>query len=254
MTDHLPTVIGSYLSPYVRKVLACLHLKGLAYRIDPIVPFYGNDEFARLSPLRRVPVLIDGDVVLADSSVICAYLDERYPDPPLLPQGAALRARARWFEEYADSRLGDTIVWHLYNQVVIRRFVWGEAPDEALLRQAREVEIPQSLDYLESELPAQGTLFDPQHGTLSLADVALAAFFRNAAFARYSIDATRWPRSAGFVDRVLGHPALATLAPFEVLSLRTPIAQVRDALAAAGAPISEHSFGSDAPQRGLFKT
>ena len=176
MTDRLPTVIGSYLSPYVRKVLACLHLKGLAYRIDPIVPFYGNDEFARLSPLRRVPVLIDGDVVLADSSVICAYLDERYPDPPLLPQGAALRARARWFEEYADSRLGDTIVWHLYNQVVIRRFVWGEAPDEALLRQAREVEIPQSLDYLESELPAQGTLFDPQHGTLSLADLKGGTF------------------------------------------------------------------------------
>ncbi|TNY25635.1 glutathione S-transferase N-terminal domain-containing protein, partial [Fulvimonas soli] len=47
------TVIGNYISPYVRKVLACLELKGLDYRIDPIIPFYGNDEFARLSPLRR---------------------------------------------------------------------------------------------------------------------------------------------------------------------------------------------------------
>ena len=56
------TVIGSYLSPYVRKVLVCLDIEGHApTRIDPIVPFYGNDEFARLSPLRRVPVLIDGD-------------------------------------------------------------------------------------------------------------------------------------------------------------------------------------------------
>ena len=48
------TVIGSFVSPYVRKVLACLALKELDYEIDPITPFYGNDEFERLSPLRRI--------------------------------------------------------------------------------------------------------------------------------------------------------------------------------------------------------
>ena len=61
-------IIGSFVSPYVRKVLACLELKGLDYRVDPITPFYGNDEFERLSPLRRIPVLIDGDLVLCDSA------------------------------------------------------------------------------------------------------------------------------------------------------------------------------------------
>ncbi|MCO2169110.1 glutathione S-transferase family protein, partial [Pseudomonas aeruginosa] len=35
-------IIGSYLSPYVRKVLVLLELKGIAYRIDPIVPFFGD--------------------------------------------------------------------------------------------------------------------------------------------------------------------------------------------------------------------
>src|SRR4051794_540870 len=45
------TIIGSFVSPYVRKVLACINLKGLAYEVDPITPFYGNDEFRRLSPL-----------------------------------------------------------------------------------------------------------------------------------------------------------------------------------------------------------
>lgn len=49
-------VIGSYLTPYVRKLLGCLGLKQLPYTIDPIVPFYGDESFARLSPLRRVPV------------------------------------------------------------------------------------------------------------------------------------------------------------------------------------------------------
>ena len=76
-------IIGSFVSPYVRKVLACLELKGLGYQVDPITPFYGNDEFERLSPLRRIPVLIDGDVTLCDSTVICAYLEEAYPATPL---------------------------------------------------------------------------------------------------------------------------------------------------------------------------
>jgi len=39
-------IIGSYRSPYVRKVLACLDLKGVAYEIDPIVPFMGDDRFS----------------------------------------------------------------------------------------------------------------------------------------------------------------------------------------------------------------
>jgi glutathione S-transferase len=243
------TIIGSYLSPYVRKVLVCLELKGLRYAIDPIVPFYGDDEFGRLSPLRRVPVLIDGSVTLADSTVICEYLDERYPSPALFPAGAVARARARWLEEFADSRLGEAIVWHLFNQVVIRRFVWGEPPDEQILRKAREVEIPQALDYLETQVPAEGHLF----GDIGVADVALAAFFRNAAFARYSVDSARWPRAAAYVARVLGHPAFVRLHRFEELSARTPIGRHRDALRDAGAPLSERSLGTAAPRRGVLQ-
>lgn len=78
MTQPL-TIIGSYVSPYVRKVLAGMNLKGVAYEVDPITPFFGNDEFRRLSPLCRIPVLIDGDLSVSDSSVICAYLDEAIP-------------------------------------------------------------------------------------------------------------------------------------------------------------------------------
>src|SRR5262247_3294885 len=87
-------VIGSYLSPYVRKVLVVLLHKGIDYEIDPIVPFYGDDRFARLSPLRRIPVLLDGDVVLSDSSVICQYLEDRSPEPAIYPRDVADRARA----------------------------------------------------------------------------------------------------------------------------------------------------------------
>ena len=81
MTAEPVRIIGSYISPYVRKVLAVLVAKGIAYEIDPIVPFMGDDRFAALSPLRRVPVLIDDRVTLCDSSVICQYLEDRHPEP-----------------------------------------------------------------------------------------------------------------------------------------------------------------------------
>ena len=126
-------VIGSYLSPYVRKVLVCLDLKGIPYEIDPIVPFMGDERFSKLSPLRRIPVLLDDRVTLADSSVICEYLEDRHPEPALYPRDAMSRARARWLEEFADTRMGEVFIWRLFNQVAIRPFVWGEQTDDALV-------------------------------------------------------------------------------------------------------------------------
>ena len=100
-------IIGNCISSYVRKVLVGVELKKLDDEIDPIAPFVGNDEFPPLRPLRRIPVLIDGGLVLNDSSVICQYLEHKYPTPALYPRDIADRAKARWLEEYADTRLAD---------------------------------------------------------------------------------------------------------------------------------------------------
>lgn len=243
------TIIGSYLSPYVRKVLVCLELKGLAYEIDPIVPFFGSDEFSQISPLRRVPVLIDGDITLSDSTVICEYLNERYPTPSVLPDLVEQRARSRWLEEYADSRMGDVMIWRFYGQLVVRRFVWNEQPDMTLVERARNEEIPQILDYLEQQLPAQGTLFD----RLSVADIAIASFCRNALFAGYEIDAQKWPKTARFIAHVYALPPFAALQAFEKVSLKTPIPQLREALKQAGAPVTSKTWGSSQPRKGVFE-
>src|SRR5215510_4910280 len=90
------TIIGGPASPYVRKVLALCEMKGVPYRLDPIVPFFGDERFSELNPLRRIPVFMDEDVSVSDSTVICEYLEERYPTPALLPSSPADRARARW--------------------------------------------------------------------------------------------------------------------------------------------------------------
>lgn len=241
------TVIGNYLSPYVRKVLVCLELKGVPYRIDPIAPFVGDEEFSRLSPLRRIPVLLDGDLVLNDSTVICEYLQDRFPERPLYPTDPVQRAKARWLEEYADSQLGDVIVWRMFFQKGVRRFLFNEGTDEDVVRKAREEELPVALDYLEAQLPAQGWIF----GELSIADVGIAAFFRNAVFVRYQVDAERWPRMAAFLERAWALPAFHALAAYEDGMLRTPLPEQRGVLAAMGAPLTETTCGNAPPRYGL---
>jgi glutathione S-transferase len=245
----LVRIVGSYLSPYVRKVLVALDRKGIAYQIDPIVPFFGDDRFSSASPIRRIPVLIDDRVTLPDSSVICQYLEERWPEPALYPRDVAQRAQARWLEEYADSRMGEVFIWGLFNQVAINPFVWGTPTDPEVLERVRNQDIPQILDYLESEAPADGFRFRD----VSIADIAIACFFRNAAFARYQVDAERWPRTASWVARTLALPSFAKLEPFEQKSARTPIPKQREALAAIGAPLTAESWGTASPRRGMMK-
>lgn len=247
MSDPI-TIIGSYVSPYVRKVLACMNLKGLDYEVDPITPFFGNDEFRRLSPLCRIPVLIDGDFSTSDSSVICAYLDEAYPGHQLLPTDPKDRARARWFEEFADTRLGEVFIWSLFYQTVVRPMVWGEPTDEARVSKALEQDIPAALDYLERELPTDGFLF----GDIGVADIALASFFRNAAYANFSVDPSRWRRTAAFVDRTLAHPCIAELLPLEDVQRNADIKGRRQALLEAGAGLTPHTMGVREPRRGLM--
>jgi glutathione S-transferase len=243
-------IIGSYLSPYVRKVLACLEVKGIAYEVDHIVPFFGDDRFSKLSPLRRIPVLVDGDLVLSDSSVICQYLEDRQPTPALFPRDIADRARARWLEEFADTRMGDVFIWRYFNQIAIRPRVWGEKGDRELVDRTLREEIPAVLDYLESEAPADGFRF----GVLSIADIAIAAFFRNAGFVRFQIDAVRWPRTAAWIGRTLASPALAKLARIEDAILRVPVPEQRAALKALGAPVSVETYAGAAPRRGIMPT
>jgi glutathione S-transferase len=245
------TIIGSYISPYVRKVLVCLDLKGIDYRVDPIVPFYGGDEFAAVSPVRRIPVLIDDRATLCDSTVICEYLEERYPRPSLFPSAPETRARARWLEEFADTRMGDVFIWRFFNEIVIKRFVWREETDTSVVERTLTVDVPAVLDYLERELPGEESYL---FGAISVADIAIAAFFRNAGFAGFEIDAGRWPVTARFVGRVLGQPSFTKLYRFEDLMLRTPIPKQRDALLAAGAPVTEKTFGTDTPRRGVLPT
>ena len=240
-------IIGSYLSPYVRKVLAVLEVKGIPYEVDPIVPFYGNDAFSQMSPVRRIPVLVDRerDIVLCDSTVIVEYLEDAYPDIPVYPSAPYEKARARWFEEYADSRVGDVFVWQLFNQT-IRKFVWNMEVDHDVVANATKNDVPEILDYLEEQVPQTGFLL----GNLTIADIALGSFFRNFHYARCSVDGARWPKVQSWVDRILALEPFQKLHVYEQCSISVPVTNVRDALEKIDAPLSPETCGTETPVAG----
>jgi len=180
--------------------------------------------------------------------VICQYIEDLQPSPALLPADIRDRARARWLEEFADTRMGDVFIWRMFNQIAIRPSVWGEKGDRDLVERTLKEDVPTVLDYLEAEAPADGFRF----GALGLADVAPACFFRNAAWARFQIDAARWPRAAAWMMRTLASPPFAKLAAIEDAVLRTPIPEQRDKLRSVGAPISADSYAGASPRRGVM--
>ena len=243
--DRPLRIIGSYVSPYVRKVLACLNLKGLAYEIDPITPFFGSDEFERLSPLRRIPIVVDGAFSVGDSTVICAYLDDAYPRPAVVPLDPRDRARARWFEEFADTRLGDLFIWGLYEKVVSPA-VWGEPGDEQRIARTLNEDLPRTLDYLEGELPADGYLVRRdrrcRHFDREVLPQRRLCRFRGRPSALAAHGRVR--------RRTLDHPCIAALLPFEDVQRSAEIKHRRQALIDAGAPLTEETLGIREPRRG----
>ena len=180
--------------------------------------------------------------------MICQYLEDRYPEPPLYPRDVAERARARWLEEFADSRMGDVFIWRLFNQMAIRPRVWNEPTDQAVVRQALEVEIPAVLDYLESAAAAAGLPVRRARHRRHLARLLLP---------QRGLRALPGGRGALAADRGLrrAHARAADLPEARGdrgQMLRTPIPKQRDALREIGVALTRESLGTQTPRRGVM--
>ncbi|QID19148.1 maleylacetoacetate isomerase [Nitrogeniibacter mangrovi] len=91
---------GYWRSTAAYRVRIALQLKGLSFESQAVdlraaASAQHRAAYAALNPQHLVPTLVDGDTVIGQSLAIIEYLDERYPQPPLLPGGAVERARAR---------------------------------------------------------------------------------------------------------------------------------------------------------------
>src|SRR3954471_22117019 len=96
---------GFHLSNYHNKVRLALLEKGIAFEEDPCTPSQKEDCLAR-SPLGKVPILeLDGGRRIAESEVICEYLEEAYPQKPLLPKDPYERAKVRELVTFVELHL-----------------------------------------------------------------------------------------------------------------------------------------------------
>jgi glutathione S-transferase len=206
---------GSSLSPFVRKTLAYVAEKGLTVEVKPVNLGSFEPEFVACSPFRKMPGFRDSDFAISDSSAIITYLEAKFPAPPLIPVEARSRARAIWYEEFADTILIPCMGKPFFNRVVAPRFLKREG-DLSAAEKAEKEELPPLLAYIERMMPASGFLVDDR---LTLADLAVASPFVNMEHLGIRPDAGKYPKTAAFVQAMLARPSFAALIVKEKLFL-----------------------------------
>ena len=249
-TRSMITIIGSFVSPYVRKVLACLNLKGLAYEVDPITPFFGNDEFERLSPLRRIPVLIDGDFSISDSIGDLRLSRRGLSRPPAVPrrrQGPRPRPLARGICRHAARRR--VHLGLLLPEDRAPAGVGGAGRRGADRESASERIFPPR-----STISSRNCRRTASCSARSASPTSPSRASSATALMRASRSTPRAGRAPqAFVERTLAHPALAALLPFEDVQRSAEIKGRRQALLDAGAPLTAETMGLRAPKRGMMR-
>ena len=205
-------VYGAPLSPFVRKVRLCLLEKDLPYQLEIITPFGQPDWYREINPLGRIPALRDGDLTLADSSVICQYLEEKHPEQTALyGREPEHRAQIRWLEKYADYELAPLCTFTVFRNRVLKPTM-GKSSDETSIATALNDKLPPHFDYLEQQLGNKEYFVD---GQLSMADLALACQLVNMEHGGEQLDANRWPMLAAHYARMKARASLQSVLPGE---------------------------------------
>ncbi len=126
---HLP------LSPFSRKVRLVLAEKRLAFEMRVEKPWERRPEYLELNPSGSVPTLVEENgLAIPDSSVICEYLEEAYPDTPLLGHTLAERVEVRRLVAWLDGKFAQEVTRHLYGEKIIKRLSATGQPDASALR------------------------------------------------------------------------------------------------------------------------
>ena len=204
-------VYGASLSPFVRKVRLVLIEKGLEYTQDPVNPFTPPEGFLEMSPLKRIPAFRDTSIAepntLCDSSVICDYIEHKYPQNPLYPSDPYQRARALWFEEYADSVFATSIGGGLFFERIIKKLL-RQKTDETVCTTTLTEKLPPMFDYLEKQIGDNEFLVGNK---FSIADITVGTMLVNFDHAGETVDAARWPKLAAYTQRLHDRPSFKKL-------------------------------------------
>jgi glutathione S-transferase len=122
-----------------RKVRLALGEKRLAFSEVVVEPWRRDENLLVLNPAGELPVLVDEDgSTVCGAATICEYLDEVYPEPPLLGRTPVARAEARRLAEWFDGKFHREVAQHLAGEKLLRRVSENAAPDSRALKAGRE--------------------------------------------------------------------------------------------------------------------
>jgi glutathione S-transferase len=191
--------------PFGQKVRIALAEKGLTYDLVQVDITKGENrhpDFFRLNPFGRVPVLVDEDTTIYDSTIINEYLEDEYPEPPILPPvgASAQRARARRLEDFADTSFTPQV------GQLMAELGKPDAERSAERLQRLNQAVERVLDYLNQELAGAQFLA----GDFSVAEIAFIP--RLLVLPNLGIEAgTNRPNIDGWIKRLLERPSLRNL-------------------------------------------
>lgn len=90
------------ISPFAQRVVMQLEHKGISFTHEHPPGGFGSEEYGRINPIRKLPVIRVGETNLPESQVICDYLEEAHPEPALLPAEPLERAKVRLIARIVD--------------------------------------------------------------------------------------------------------------------------------------------------------
>lgn len=166
------TLYHLWLSPFSRKVRVAMAEKKLEFAMQIEQVWERRRGFLAMNPAGQVPVLVEEDgTAIADSNVICEYLDEIYPDPPLIGETPLQRAEARRLSAWFDTKFQREVTANLVGEKVNKRFLNLGEPDSNAIR-AGLANIHYHLDYITYLMEQRDWLAGDR---FSIADITAAA-------------------------------------------------------------------------------
>ena len=199
---HLP------LSPYARKVRVVLAEKNLPFEMRVEKVWERRDEYLQLNPAAKVPTLIEENgLVIPDSNVICEYLDEAYPDTPLLGTTLAERVEVRRLVAWFDGKFADEVTVNLIAEKFMKRLLHKGATADAGTLRAGYTNLRHHMAYIGHLAETRRYLAGP---ALSLADFAAAAHLSALDFAG-DVDWTLSPSTREWYAHIKSRPSFRPL-------------------------------------------
>jgi glutathione S-transferase len=205
------------LSPFCRKVRLSLAEKRIECELVEERYWEQDPDFLRRNPAAKVPVLRIDNKVMAESAAICEWLEEKYPDPPLMPDGADARYEVRRLVSWFDDKFHHEVTSKLLYERVNKKIMKQGYPDSKNVKSGSQ-KIKFHLDYMAWLLDHRRWLAGDR---MTLADFAAAAHLSSLDY----ISDVDWNRSDTVKDwyaKIKSRPAFRSILADQVPGFPPP--------------------------------